>query len=258
LNPDHESGKGVAGWRSDNSLARSPKISELVARELAKRIIDGHLVEGTQLPNERELIEIFGVGRTTLREALRLLETRGVITIRTGPRGGPIVRRPRAQDLSDALTLILQFEGAALSDVLEARAATEPAIARLAAQQITDSQLEELEASIERMAASTEQMDAFLAENAHFHGLIGEAAGSVALRVFLRSLESIVRTMLVNVDYATRQRKIFVAGHRGIVDALRARDPVAAERAMREHLTESGRFWTRNYSHLTDVSVHWA
>ena len=74
---------------------RSPKTSERVARDLVTHIIDNNLAEGTKLPNEKQLAEVFQVGRTTLREALRLLETHGVIIIRPGPGGGPVVRRPQ-------------------------------------------------------------------------------------------------------------------------------------------------------------------
>src|SRR4051794_35691803 len=83
---------------------RSPKTSERVARELVDHIVDNDLQEGTMLPNEKQLVEIFEVGRTTVREALRLLETRGAITIRPGPRGGPVVRRPRPDDLREGLS----------------------------------------------------------------------------------------------------------------------------------------------------------
>jgi len=85
---------------------RQPKTSERIARDIASHIVDNKLAPGTMLPTEREMIESMGVGRTTLREALRLLETRGVLTIKSGPRGGPVVRRPRPSDLSEALTCI--------------------------------------------------------------------------------------------------------------------------------------------------------
>src|SRR5207248_1815276 len=109
-----------------------------------------------------------GVGRTTLREALRLLETRGVLTIRAGPKGGPVVRRPSAEDFGDALALILQFEGASLSDVIEARNALEPMLARLAAPRIDADQ-----AVIDRLTAgdaegSAEAMRRHLTEAAHY------------------------------------------------------------------------------------------
>src|SRR5207248_107530 len=83
-------------------VVRSPKTSEVIARDLAARIAEGGLAPGSRLPVERVMLESLGVGRTTLREALRLLETRGVLTIRAGPKGGPVVRRPSAEAFGDA------------------------------------------------------------------------------------------------------------------------------------------------------------
>src|SRR3954463_16835351 len=73
---------------------RSPKACEVIARDLANYIVDNNLPEGAKLPVEKDMLETLGVGRTTLREALRLLETRGVLVIRAGPKGGPVVRHP--------------------------------------------------------------------------------------------------------------------------------------------------------------------
>src|SRR6202044_2703439 len=82
------------------SRRRNLKQSELIAQYLASYIVDSDLPPGTTLPPEREMVQSLAIGRTTLREALRLLETRGVITIRSGRHGGPVVRRPDPRDLS--------------------------------------------------------------------------------------------------------------------------------------------------------------
>src|SRR6202034_1454610 len=107
-----------------------------------------------------------GVGRTTLREALRLLETRGVLTIRPGPGGGPIVRHPKPADLSESLTLILRFRHASLGEVRDARRALEPMIANLAAEEITEEEIAELQASVQWMLDHTHETDdVFMLEN---------------------------------------------------------------------------------------------
>src|SRR5690606_30541465 len=73
---------------------RTPKASERLARQLATLIVEGELEEGARLPHESEMLAQLQVGRATLREALRLLEVWGLVVIRTGPGGGPTVRRP--------------------------------------------------------------------------------------------------------------------------------------------------------------------
>jgi len=236
---------------------RNPKTSELLARELADEIINRQLPAGARLLTEREMVELYGVGRTTLREALRLLETRGVLTIRAGPHGGPVVRRPEPSDLSEALTLILQFENASLLDVLQARRALEPMVAKLAASRIDASQIEQLEQTIEGMLGAPEDQDVFAAENERFHSLIATAAGSVVLRVFSETLKSIADGRTAGVDYASDRRLAVSRAHKRVLDALRTHDPEAAETEMREHLEEAGRYWGRHYPELVSQPVRW-
>jgi DNA-binding FadR family transcriptional regulator len=85
--------------------------SEIVARQISQQFIADGLAEGTRLPPEKAMVDRYQVGRGTLREALRLLENRGVLSIKTGRDGGPVVRRPRPSDLGEAINLILRFDG---------------------------------------------------------------------------------------------------------------------------------------------------
>lgn len=236
---------------------RAMKTSERVARELVNHIVDNNLVEGTKLPNEKQLVEVFSVGRTTLREALRLLETRGVITVRPGPGGGPVVRRPRVDDLREGLTLIMQFDGGSLNDVLEAREALEPVMARLACERISADELASLRASVQRMRDSSDDHDVFLAENRLFHAVIADATGSSVLRVFNGTLQSMADGAVVGVEYTARRRLAVAAAHEKIVDALESGDHVAAESAMRDHVGEAGSYWNRKYPELISRDVRW-
>lgn len=236
---------------------RSPKTSERVARELVNHIVDNNLQEGAKLPNERILVEVFDVGRTTLREALRLLETRGVITIRSGPGGGPVVRRPRPDDLRESLTLILQFSGASLTDVMEARAALEPMMAKLATQRITPAQIEQLHRSVQRMRDRCDDHETFAAENQVFHSTIAEATGSTVLWAFNETLKSIADGGIAGVEYTTRRRQAVATAHEKVIEALEGGDPAAAEKAMSDHLAEAADYWRRKYPSLTKHGVRW-
>lgn len=235
---------------------RTMKTSERLARELVGYIVDNDLAEGTKLPNEKQLVETLGIGRTTLREALRLLETRGVITIRSGPGGGPVVRRPRPDDLSESLTLILQFEGCSLADVLQARGALEPMMARFAAERLTDDELDELAGTIQLMRANVDDHEVFLAQNAIFHSVIAREAGSV-LHVFNETLKHIADGAVAGVRYTARRRLAVAAAHEKILKALRAGDADAAEETMREHVHEAGDYWRRKYPQLVTQPVRW-
>jgi GntR family transcriptional regulator, transcriptional repressor for pyruvate dehydrogenase complex len=236
---------------------RQPKTSERIARDLASHIVDNQLVPGTMLPPERDMIETLGVGRTTLREALRLLETRGVITIKSGPRGGPVVRRPRPADLSEALTLILEFEQSSLRDVFEARVALEPMLARLAARNILPAQLDTIQETIDSMTGNLANHDLFLDENQRFHSLVAEVAGNTVLCVFTETLKTVADGALIGVRYTLNRRRAVAAAHQRIVDALRAHDEDAAAEMMTQHLDEAGRYWSRKYGDLVADPVRW-
>jgi|SRR5207248_200262 len=238
-------------------VVRSPKTSEVIARDLAARIAEGGLAPGSRLPVERVMLESLGVGRTTLREALRLLETRGVLTIRAGPKGGPVVRRPSAEDFGDALALILQFEGASLSDVIEARNALEPMLARLAAPRIDAEQAADLQLTVDEILADLEDHDVFTEQNHRFHAGVARAAGSVVLRVLLETLKSIADGTTVGVEYTPRRRRAVAAAHQAVIERLTAGDAEGSAEAMRRHLTEAAHYWRSRYPELYDSPVRW-
>ena len=247
-----ESRNGLGGTRR-----RNRKTSELIARDLVSHIVRNELPPGTTLPTEREMVEAFGVGRTTLREALRLLETRGVITIRSGPRGGPVVRRPQPSDLSEALTLILEFEEASLVAVLEAREAIEPMVARLAAEKMTPESIQELQDSVDAMLADLQKHPVFLRENQRFHNAIAQYSENTVLRIFSETLKVIADGSTLGISYTPGRRRAVAEAHQRIVDAIKAGDGTQAESCMRAHLDEAGRYWRKNYPDLVSGIVHW-
>ena len=108
------------------STVRVPKAGEMVASQLRRQIVLGERKEGDQLPPKSVLMEQFGVSRPTLREAFRILEAEGAITVRRGVRGGARVQAPDIGVAARQVGLLLQYRGALLSDVYEVRAVLEP------------------------------------------------------------------------------------------------------------------------------------
>ncbi|MCW2718526.1 MAG: GntR family transcriptional regulator, transcriptional repressor for pyruvate dehydrogenase complex [Pseudonocardiales bacterium] len=241
---------------AEDSNRRSPKISEVIARELASHIVNAKLSAGSVLPTEREMIESFDVGRSTIREALRLLETRNVITLRPGPGGGPVVRRPRPEDLSEALSLILQFEDASLDNVMEARRALEPTIARLAATRISDADLDAMDRTV-CLILENPRPDVFQEQNRIFHATLSRAARSVVLQVFVESLGSVADGVAGGVTYSARRYIAAAQAHARIIEALRAHDAAQAEQLMRDHLDEADDYWHKKHKDLVSRPVVW-
>jgi DNA-binding FadR family transcriptional regulator len=261
--PPDVTGPGAAGLLGrthalDPRQRRHLKASETLAQDLAAYIVDSNLGPGTALPAERQMLEQLGVGRTTLREALRLLETRGVLTIRSGPGGGPVVRRPKLEDLSESLSLMLQYAGASLTDVIEARVWLESAIARAAADRITPKQIVQLRAINDRLREEgLDDEAAFATGNDAFHRLVAEASGNLVLSIFLAALQSIADGRAAGIRYDRRFRAAAVDDHVRILDALAVGDAGAADRAARQHITAATRHWKHEHADLAARTVRW-
>jgi GntR family transcriptional regulator, transcriptional repressor for pyruvate dehydrogenase complex len=220
---------------------RRLKRSEVFAHDLANYIVDSHLPPGTMLPREREMVEQLGVGRTTLREALRILETRGVLTVRSGPGGGPVVRHPQSSDLTEALTLILQFQRAKLTEVLDARIWLEPMAAGMAAAHITEGGLERLAAVNDEIRATVVSEDRIIDANQRFHRMIAGATGNPVVQVFCETLMAVSDSGVGEIHHSRAFKASTVAGHDLIIAGLEARNPAAAHAAMHAHVLEGRR-----------------
>jgi GntR family transcriptional repressor for pyruvate dehydrogenase complex len=112
---------------------RQPRLAELVAGSLRERIVHGELADGDVLPPLEQLAKEFGVGPPSAREALRILEHEGLITVRRGNVGGAVVRRPSAEDAAYMLGLVLQSEQTSVPDLAAALSLLESLCARLCA-----------------------------------------------------------------------------------------------------------------------------
>src|ERR1700712_21997 len=110
-----------------------PKASDVLANELRERILSGDFPEGTPLPPERELVVQTRMSRTTVREALRVLEVQGLVRIKAGRAGGAFVQRPGEESVAGSLDLLIRGRRLRLASVHETREAIEPSCARLAA-----------------------------------------------------------------------------------------------------------------------------
>lgn len=115
-------------------IVSQPRVGEMVADLLRKQIVDGVLGDGDSLPAQEELVRRFGVSRQSLREALRILEAEGLVSVRRGSVGGATVHLPRAESAAYMLGLVLESEHVPAADLGAALVAVEPLCAGLAAQ----------------------------------------------------------------------------------------------------------------------------
>ncbi|KAB1645121.1 FadR/GntR family transcriptional regulator [Gulosibacter chungangensis] len=236
---------------------RPQKMALLVAQQIVTDIQTRGAGPGDRLPPEKQMLEEYQIGRGTLRESLRFLELQGLISLKPGPGGGPIVERPNGTGLATSLTLLLQLENAPYRDVVEARETIEPAMARYAASRITDEELAALKESVDRMSEHIKDEEIFAETNHEFHEVIAKASGNSLFTHMIDALTGILDGTTMGIEYPEHRRKHVVEAHRRIYEALASRDAAAASNTMLEHIEEYSKYISRKYPDTIMEPISW-
>jgi len=216
---------------------RAPKNSDLLARELRRRILDGVLEPGMPLPAERELMVQTGLSRGSVREALRILETESFVRTKPGRLGGSIASRPDDQSMHRSVSLFVGGRGITLLSLLQTREAVEPSLAALAAENRSDDELKTLVDATQRVEDAFADVPTFLLENVNWHCAVADASHNELLRAFMRSISSLIHKASAIENFATDEvRRAVIKSHRQILQAITARDVEAARRRMARNL----------------------
>lgn len=213
-----------------------PKASDVLADELRERILSGHYPEGTPLPPERELVVQTRMGRTTVREALRVLEVQGLVRIKAGRAGGAFVQQPGRESVANSLELLIRGRQIRLTSVHETREAIEPSCARLAALNRLPAELHQLEAANTALAAGG-SLEQFLQANLDWHIGVATAGHNEILTGIMIALSRAIYTVTHNEGFVNDEvRAITVRAHRSVTRAIKDKDPDAAARRMTRHV----------------------
>jgi len=219
------------------SPIRAPKNSDLLARELRRRILDGALEPGMALPAERELMAQTGLSRGSVREALRILETESLVRTKPGRLGGSVASRPDDQSMQRSVSLFVGGRGITLLSLLQTREAVEPSLAALAAQNRTDAELTNLVDVTRRVEDAFSDVPRFLRENVNWHCAIADASHNELLRAFMLSISNLVYKASAIENFATDEvRQAVIKSHRQILAAISNKEPDAARRRMARNL----------------------
>ncbi len=195
---------------------------------LADLIRKGSLKPGDRLPAERGLAEKMQVSRATLREALRVMQLRGIIVSKQG--AGNYIASGAAEDLALALDHL------ALQDIFELRLLIEPSIAALAAQRATSNDISKLESILLKQEEQLAQKKSMADSDTAFHATLAEATHNGALVEIGATLMQVIAPSR-NKNLQTPQRaRLSLASHRAIAGAVAERDSHRAQREMEEHL----------------------
>jgi len=236
---------------------RPQKTALLVAQQIVADIQQRGNVAGDRLPPEKVMLEQYQIGRGTLRESLRFLELQGMITLKPGPGGGPVVEQANGTGLATSLTLLLQFENAPYRDIVEARNSVEPAMARLAARRISDEDLVALKKNIDTMGAHLDDEDVFAETNQEFHDIVARASGNHFFAHLIDALTGILDGTSMGVEYPRHRRGPVHEAHVRVYDALAAHDSFAAAEAMRNHIGDYTKYVEKKYADKVNSPISW-
>lgn len=223
-----------------------PRIAEMVASDLRERILNGTIPEG-ELPKQEELVEMFGVSAPPVREALRILEVEGLVTVRRGKVGGAMVHRPSGKSMAHAIGMSLQGERVHLRDLAESLLDLEPTCAGSCAQR-SDRKKALWTLLDENLTETSEAIGdgpAFTHAARNFHDLVVAHTRPITTRLLVRSLVAVWsaqeetwarETSKVGSYPTTQEQRVVLNAHKRIAGKIFDGDIGGAERSARTHL----------------------
>ena len=204
--------------------AKQSRVFEDVIDQIQEAILRGDLKVGDRLPAERDLKEMFKTSRGTLREALRVLEQKGLITIKTGTNGGAIVKGPTTDQISESLTLLLRYEKVSLRDLAEFREGVEGMVTGLAAKRAKTKDIQWLrkllaEAKV-HLEKGVDHWDDFINVDNRLHMALARMAGNPVY-------ESVLQTIHDNINqyydrYLPKKEKNLRENYRDLCEIVQA------------------------------------
>lgn len=216
------------------------KISEVVSSHLEQQIIDGTLVKGDYLPPERELMEAFGVGRPAIREALFILQNKGLISTRNGMRA--TVSEPDINVIMNDLSgvvghMLINPEGQ--KNLFEARVFMEVGLVRNASINASDKDMDGLEKILKQNHDSIDNLERFQQTDMDFHRFLAEIPNNPIFAAVRQSIYLWLKVQSEKTLAKPGQTQIAYNFHKKIFDKLSERDADGAEKAMRDHMNQS-------------------
>jgi len=230
---------------------RQPRVAELVASKLRDDILSGRLKEGDILPSQESLFGEFGVSPPALREAIHILETDGLISVRRGNVGGAVVHHPTAERTAHMISMVLQARAATPVDVSEALMHLEPICAGMCAAR--EDRMTEvvpyLQNEIDIQTAQFDDVSQYVPNARRFHETLVSRCGNEPMILLIGSLELIWSTHESEVwngdegsaPMVDKTRRAALRDHQRLLDAIRDGNAARAVRLAESHLAAARR-----------------
>ena len=218
------------------------RVSEQIVERVKDAIRNGQLTVGQRLPAERQLTEQLNVSRVTVRDALRILEARGLIEIRVGAHGGAFVTAPAPKLVAEGMTDMLMLSDLRPQDVTEARQVFELSLIPLVCERADDQDVTDLLAICDRAEAALRDGTFEVGLSAEFHVRMARATHNQAVELMTDALQAPLLASLQRARaIAPHMGDKGVLEHRQIAEALAVRDVERATAVMSEHLERTAR-----------------
>jgi GntR family transcriptional repressor for pyruvate dehydrogenase complex len=215
--------------------AKQNRVYQDVVGQVEEAIVQGRLAPGSRLPSERELTEIFKASRGTLREALRVLEQKGLITIKTGVKGGAVVNQPTTHQVTESLDLLIRYQKVSLRELAEFREGIEGIVAGLAVKRAKREDVRQLRGLLRDaenyLESGTGSWDAFIRTDNQIHMTLARVARNPVY-------ESVLQTVYDHIHryfdrFLPREEKILRENYNDLVEIIRAVEEGQASKAVR-------------------------
>jgi GntR family transcriptional regulator, transcriptional repressor for pyruvate dehydrogenase complex len=240
--------------RVGENRPKRQKLSDVIVEDVKRWIVAERKQPGDRLPNEKELIELFGYSKSTVREALKALEVRGLISIRTGPGGGAYLQQVSVDHASEPLRNFLHFHHLDGHHIYQLRKALEPELAVSVVGRLTPEQFDRLEDNVRLCTINPTNEDELRMQREAelaFHTMLAESCPNPVLSFMCRFLNDLLRDLVVykkaldhhhfgeaNVDYHTQ-----------LLAAYRKEDAEEVRRLMAEHMVDAE-------AHMHEMEAH--
>ncbi|MFZ7110979.1 MAG: FadR/GntR family transcriptional regulator [Desulfatiglandales bacterium] len=220
------------------SPIKSKRAFEELSNHIKGLIIQGRLKTGDRLPSELELAEQFQVSRQTVREALRILELSGFITVRTGGKGGPTVSNTAFNTMNDLLLDVFQIERISMEEITVARLCIEKAVLAHAVENADEMDIKNLSKNIAQAKERVKGGRASTELNIEFHKLLGKASKNRVFQLVMGSIMSVLAHYHEIIPSDPQVSAKAVKYHEEVLAAIKAKDVDKALRMLEGHLEE--------------------
>jgi len=233
------------------------RVFQDVVAQIQEAILQGKIMPGSRLPAERELTDIFKASRGTLREALRVLEQKGLISIKTGVKGGAVVNTPTTHPVSESLDLLIRYQRVSLRDLAEFREGVEGMVAAMAAKRASKEDLHSLRGLLKEAGVCLKQgtpgWEAFIRIDNQIHMALAKMAGNPVY-------ESVLRTVYDHIHryfdrFLPREEEVILENYKDLKEIVKAVEEGRAEKASRLVQDHVSRFNRRMEENANSTAV---